>query len=377
MENPSLEIQRLVQRTIFDNFTQYDIGYRVNQLIKEYAQSKQLLSQSIDEITFNLQEKWVIESAGGNVLGQKPELNLIDSQVTAYQQRITDVINSSYFSGEQITDIDQLIAMISTDLLDAKTQVGKDQRRLISILYVTNGHPSTAWRKRIDSFLAAGGSLEDLPSLLGNLLIENEVRYQYAKTYYDDLFALYNQHYTPFLQEKAAQYGFNYANLNPLDMVLVNFDELEADKSNYPGFCSVETPIGDSNGDHFALRFSLINFSRVKLEYSSIYANRWEGQNKYRSDESTVYLPFGSNTATDERNELLYTLTHESIHANKLHNQGIYKKIPPSLQNRSATSTLHLFLGLFAEHSPQMPCFHTTSTKTHSLDFRELTAKPQ
>lgn len=207
-----------------------------------------------------------------------------------------------------VRDLPDIIGALNVKLADASTTYGRDQRRLINILYATPNYPDSYFTRQVDQFLSGGGKTSDLPSLLADLLAENRARYEGFKDYWGPLIDDFNKGVLPVAQARYRSYGFELAPIDPEDITWISKRELEAKGGCEQAFCSIGTPIKDPRNQYFG----------VVLDPQS---------------------------ASEVRNQSFGSLLHESIHSQILHQIGIHGAFPDKAMtkvNEELTERLNL-----------------------------------
>jgi diguanylate cyclase (GGDEF)-like protein len=312
-----------VRELAFDYLDTLDIGYRVKSNMLRYTNETLSYTEKGHPTSIDLKQEWEVEGALSNILGEPIKVGLTDAQISDLNQRITSVLSSTYISDPNVTDKSQLIAAVNTRLQPPTAQTGKDQRRLINLLYIADSYPDSNFGKLVNEFIKSGGEIVKIPTLLVNLLVENNVRYLWARGWIDPAMTDYNNFYAPKINSFFSKHGLSYQDLSPEDVAWVSYNEIHTRPScEAAGFCSISSPIGESAGEHFAVQFWTLDYPKVEMPASFL-------NTKQDVSASPQIFPTGGNLASQYRNSFFHVLGHESIHAVTLHKDGIYGRLPP------------------------------------------------
>lgn len=210
-----------------------------------------------------------------------------------------------------VKDKSDIIGALNVTLADPATTVGRDQRRLINILYSTPDFIDSYYTRRVNEFFEAGGKSSDLPSLFADLLAENKSRYDGFRDYWAPLFDTYNKEFLPVAREKYRAHGIELAPIDPEDITWISNKELDASGRCEQGFCAIQTPVKDPRNHYFGL---LLDPGDVEKIVSA-------GENY------SIIITSGKS-ASEARTQSLGSILHESVHSQALHKIGIHGAIP-------------------------------------------------
>ncbi len=222
-----------------------------------------------------------------------------------------------------IDDVSQIIGSLNKSLADPGTQLGKDQRDLINILYSINSYPEGSFPDILNNFIKNGGKASDLPQLYADLLSENAGRYKSFQAFWDPVFKTYND----MLPDINAQLPEGVKPIKPIDPEstywISGTEKNLSGKNCFTGYCSINSPIQDGERNYISMNVNLglsddvVAREKVMLTYPSGFTT-----------ESSISVPKVGDVASAGRNDALHVMLHESIHANTLDTIGIYRALP-------------------------------------------------